>query len=165
MESKPKRGVAKEHPKSFVMQLLAAIIFFLVWIIDSFIFMFSTILESYIPFLIRIIIFLALLTIGLLLIFKTGHILFHKEDKTFKLIKTGIFSYTRHPLYLGVLILYVGFIILSFSLISIIGFIIVCIIYNQIATFEEYELEKEFQEEYVEYKKQVPKWIPFIRKK
>ena len=105
MESRPKRGVAKEHPKSYLMQLLAAIIFFIIWMTDSFIFMFSTIFESYIPFLIRIIIFLALLTIGLLLIFKTGHILFHKEDVRSKLIKTGIFSYTRHPLYLGILIL------------------------------------------------------------
>lgn len=165
MESKPNRGVAKEYSKSHLMQLLAAIIFFIIWITDSFIFMFSTIFESYIPFLIRIIIFLALLTIGLLLILKTGHILFHKENVTFKLIKTGIFSYTRHPLYLGVLILYLGFIILSFSLISIIGFIIVFIIYDRIATFEEYELEKEFKKEYIEYKKQVPKWIPLIIKR
>ena len=163
MESIHKRGVGREHTRSHLVQLLAAIIFFLIWILDSFIFMFSTVLASYIPFIIRIILFLSLLTIGLFLIFRTGHILFHKENVASKLIKTGIFAHTRHPLYLGVLMLYLGFILLSMSLISIIGFIIAFILYNWIATFEENDLEKLFKEEYSEYKKKVPKWIPSLK--
>ena len=163
LESIHKRGVGREHTRSHLVQLLAAIIFFLIWILDSFIFMLSTVLASYIPFIVRIILFLSLLTIGLFLIFRTGHILFHKENVSSKLIKTGIFAHTRHPLYLGVLMLYLGFILLSMSLISIIGFIIVFILYNWIATFEENALEKLFKEEYSEYKKKVPKWIPSLK--
>jgi len=165
LEFNKNRGIAKEHPKTYLIQSLAALIFFFIWIIDSFIFMFSTILANYIPFNISLILFLALIIIGLFLIFLTGHILFHKGDAPSKLIKTGIFSYTRHPLYLGVLILYLGFIFLSMSLVSIIGLIIVFILYDRIASFEENDLEKVFQEEYVEYKKNVPKWIPSFKKR
>ena len=163
MNSINKRGVAKEHPRSGIIQLSAALIFFLVWILDSFIFMFSTILTHYIPFIVRLILFLSLLIIGLVLIFIAGHILFHGEGQS-KLVKTGIFCHTRHPIYLGSLIIYLGFTFLSLSLLSIIGFIIVFILYDWLATFEEKDLEMTFKEEYLEYKKTVPKWIPSIKK-
>ncbi|MFW9902651.1 MAG: methyltransferase family protein [Candidatus Thorarchaeota archaeon] len=165
MESIHKRGVSKEHPKGHLIQLAVGFIFFLIWILDSFIFMFSTILANYISFFIRLILFLSFLIIGFFLIFRTGHILFHKEDTSSKLIKTGIFAHTRHPLYLGVLIVYIGFILLTISMLSIVGFIIVFILYDRIATFEEKELEKSFQEEYVEYKRHVSKWIPIFKKR
>jgi len=164
LESIHKRGVGKEHPKSHLIQFLAGIIFFFVWILDSFVFMFSTILASYIPLFIRIILCLGFTVIGLFLIFIAGHILFHRKDVSSKLIKTGIFAHTRHPIYLGVFILYLGFIFLSMSLISIIGFIIVFILYNWIVNFEEKDLEEIFKEEYIEYKKNVPKWIPSLKK-
>ena len=163
LESFHKRGLGQEHPKGHLIQLSALIIFFLIWILDSFIFTLSTVLARYIPFFIRIIVFLSLLIIGLFLIFRTGHILFNKENVPSKLIKKGIFAHTRHPLYLGVLIIYLGLIILSVSLLSIIGFIVVFILYNWIATFEENDLEKLFKEEYLEYKKRVPKWIPSFK--
>ncbi|MCK4371063.1 MAG: isoprenylcysteine carboxylmethyltransferase family protein [Candidatus Lokiarchaeota archaeon] len=163
LESIHTRGVGKEHSRSHLIQLLAAFIFFFIWILDSFIFMFSTGLASYIHFIIRIILCLSFLIIGLFLIFRTGHILFNKENVPSKLIKKGIFAHTRHPLYLGVLIIYLGLILLSVSLLSIIGFIVAFILYNWIATFEESDLEKLFKEEYLEYKKRVPKWIPSFR--
>ena len=159
-----KRGAGKEHPRSSLIQISAAIIFFLIWILDSFIFMFSTILTQYTPFIIQLILFLSLLIIGLVLIFVTGHILFHGEDPS-KLIKTGIFSHTRHPLYLGVLLTYLGLVFLSLSLLSIIGLIIVFVLYNWIATFEENDLQEIFKKEYLEYKKKVSKWIPSIKKR
>ena len=162
LESFHKRGVGREHTRSHLIQLLAAFIFFLIWILDSFIFTFSTVLARYIPFFIRIILFLSLLIIGLFLIFRTGHLLFHEHTPS-KLIKTGIFAHTRHPLYLGVLLIYLGLIFLSVSLLSIIGFIVVFILYNYIATFAENELEKLFKEEYLEYKKKVSKWIPSLK--
>ncbi|MFX0040271.1 MAG: methyltransferase family protein [Promethearchaeota archaeon] len=165
MESIHKRGLGEEHPRGHLIQFTAAIIFFLIWILDSFIFMISAFLTNYIPFLVRVVLFLSLIIIGLFLIFRTGHLLFHKEDTPSKLIKTGIFAHTRHPLYLGVLIIYLAFIFLTISLISIAGFIIVFISYNWLATYEENDLEKIFQEEYIEYKKEVHKWIPFFRKK
>ncbi|MFX1380232.1 MAG: methyltransferase family protein [Promethearchaeota archaeon] len=162
MVSNHKRGVGEEHPNGHIIQLSAAIIFFLIWILDSFVFMVTIFIARYIPFSLRIILFLSFLVLGFFLIFRSGHLLFHKEDTPSKLIKTGLYAHIRHPLYLGVLLIYLGFVIFSVSLISIFGFIIVFILYNWIATFEERDLEKLFQQEYLEYKKKVNKWIPFI---
>lgn len=165
VESIYKRGVGREHPKGHLIQLLAAIIFFLLWILDSFVFILSIDLIRYIPNIIniiRIVLFIIFLIMGLFLIFRTGYILFHEEMPS-SLIKTGIFAHTRHPLYLGVLIIYIGLILLSVSLISIVGFIIAFLLYNWIANFEEKDLEEIFKEEYLEYKKKVPKWIPSIK--
>ncbi len=164
LESIHKRGVGREHPRSHLIQLLAMIIFFLIWVLDSFIFMFSTVFTQYVPFIIRIVLFLILLVIGLVLIFRTGHILFHEETPSM-LITTRIFARTRNPIYLGVLIIYLGFIFLSVSLISIIGFIFALILYNWIVNFEENDLEEIFKEEYKEYKKKVPKWIPSLKRR
>lgn len=162
MEPIHKQGPGQEHQKSHIIQLLAMIIFFIIWIIDSFIFTFSTILTGYIPIIIQIIGFISFLTLGLILSFRTGHVIFQAENSN-KLITTGILSHTRHPLYLGVLIIYVGFIFLTMSLISIGGLIIAFLLYNYIASFEENELIEIFKEEYLDYKKRVPKWIPSIR--
>lgn len=162
MEPIHKQGPGQEHQKSHIIQLLAMIIFFIIWIIDSFIFTFSTILTGYIPIIIQIIGFISFLTLGLILSFRAGHVIFQAENSN-KLITTGILSHTRHPLYLGVLIIYVGFIFLTMSLISIVGLIIAFLLYNYIASFEENELIEIFKEEYLDYKKRVPKWIPSIR--
>ncbi|MBY8992729.1 MAG: isoprenylcysteine carboxylmethyltransferase family protein [Candidatus Lokiarchaeota archaeon] len=162
MEPIHKQGPGQEHQKSHIIQLFAMIIFFIIWIIDSFIFTFSTILTGYIPIIIQIIGFISFLPLGLILSFRAGHVIFQAENSN-KLITTGILSHTRHPLYLGVLIIYVGFIFLTMSLISIVGLIIAFLLYNYIASFEENELIEIFKEEYLEYKKRVPKWIPSIR--
>lgn len=162
MESNHKRGIGKEHPKSIQIQGFGVLTLFFIWIIDSFIVKFSISLTIYIPLLICLIISISLLIIGCVLIFGTGHILFHKKYYFPGLITTGIFSHTRHPLYLGVLIIYLGLIFFSFSFISIIGWIIVFILYDYLASFEKRELEKKYDKKYLEYKKKVPKWFPRI---
>jgi protein-S-isoprenylcysteine O-methyltransferase Ste14 len=146
-----------------LIQFSAAAIYFIIWILDSFIFEFSTVFKSFIPFILRLILFLSLFIIGCVLIFGTGHILFHKKNKSSELITTGIFAHTRHPLYLGVLLIYLGLILFSFSLISIIVWIIIIILYDKLATFEENDLKTLYKEVYTEYQKKVPKWIPKIK--
>jgi protein-S-isoprenylcysteine O-methyltransferase Ste14 len=61
-----------------------------------------------------------------------------------------------------VIILYLGLIIFSLSILSLVGWIIVIILYDRLATFEENDLEEIFKEKYLEYKKEVPKWLPKI---
>lgn len=87
-------------------------------------------------------------------------VLFHEKYKAPTLIDTGLLAYVRHPLYLGVLLLYFGFILGTFSIISFLMFLIVIFLYNKMATYEEQDLERIFGEEYLEYKRRVPKWIP-----
>jgi protein-S-isoprenylcysteine O-methyltransferase Ste14 len=100
------------------------------------------------------------LALGVMLVRLAEKALFHEELESPKVIDAGMLGHVRHPLYLGVLIIYLGFIIGTFSIISFVIFIFIALIYNKLATYEERDLERIFGEKYLEYKNRVPKWIP-----
>ena len=80
-----------------------------------------------------------------------------------QLIKTGIYSRIRHPIYLSYILLFAGF---CLAMQSIIGFgllIVVCGIWfeNRIA-IEETMLIEEFGEKYLKYQQESKKLFPFI---
>jgi protein-S-isoprenylcysteine O-methyltransferase Ste14 len=80
------------------------------------------------------------------------------------LVTDGMYGYVRNPMILGVLTVLIGesVAILSYSiLIWAAGFFVINTIWFII--FEEPNLEKKFGDEYREYKKKVPRWIPRLR--
>jgi protein-S-isoprenylcysteine O-methyltransferase Ste14 len=79
--------------------------------------------------------------------------------KSGKLVTTGIYSHVRHPLYLGVIVMYLGFTFYSFSLLSLLPWLLAVAAYNKMANYEEQVLAKRFGKEYLDYKKSVRKWI------
>lgn len=151
--------LAPEHPYGDLGQIIALIIFLSVWILDSFIIPFSTLLADYVPIYIRLILaglffvpagYLA--RSGLTTVFK------EKRDPP-KVINTGVFSFSRHPIYLSALLVYLGFIFTTLSVICLVLFVVIFIFYDYIASFEERQLEEKFGQEYIDYKKKVPKWV------
>ena len=78
-----------------------------------------------------------------------------------KLIVGGIYGYVRNPMIMGVQAALIGesFILLSFHILlwTVIFFFINNIYFT---LYEEPELGKRFGEEYLEYKRKVPRWIP-----
>lgn len=154
----PRLGI--EAPHSHLIQGLSMIVFVFVWNLDSSIISLSTILNTFIPLIARIILFLFILIIAYLLILKSHKILFRQPENKDELITEGIFRHVRHPMYLGILLIYLALIFLSISLISTVTWIVIILIYNRLASYEENELEKLFNVKYLEYKKKVPKWIP-----
>lgn len=79
-----------------------------------------------------------------------------------KLVKHGIYSCIRHPIYFGAILFNLGFILL-FS--SLYGFLIMlafipCILYR--IRIEEKMLIQKFGEEYRDYMKTTNKIIPFV---
>ncbi|MHA1884943.1 MAG: methyltransferase family protein [Promethearchaeota archaeon] len=152
--------LGNEAPHSHLLQGGSLVIFALVWILDSLIFTFSIFLSFYIPFLFRIILFGIIIIIAIVFIQISQKILFNQPENKDELITEGIFGHVRHPLYLGVLLIYLSFIFLSISLISLVVWVIILLIYDRLATFEEKELEKIYKQEYLEYKDKIPKWIP-----
>jgi protein-S-isoprenylcysteine O-methyltransferase Ste14 len=150
----------REVPHSHLIQGLSPVIFLIIWILDSDILFFSVYLNNFVPYLIRLVLFLISLFFALLLIILSHRTLFNKNQPSDRLITGGILKYVRNPLYLGVLLIYVSFLFLSLSLISIALFMIIFLIYNRMVNYEEKELEKLFGEDYLKYKKSVSKWIP-----
>jgi protein-S-isoprenylcysteine O-methyltransferase Ste14 len=124
---------------------------------------FSVFLDKYIPFIVNIIVFGAILALAIVLIQISQKTLFNTPENKEELINKGIFSHVRHPLYLGVLLIYLSLFFLSISLMSLGLWVIIFLIYNRLAAFEEDELEKIYKEDYIEYKKRARRWIPRIK--
>ncbi len=150
----------KEHPKNHILQLISLIVFLTTWILDSFIFKFSIGLAIYVSWVFRLILFLIVSTFGLLTARSAEKSIFQEIPESPTIIDTGILAHVRHPLYLGVLLIYLGFVLGTFSLVSLFVFIIIALIYNLLATYEEQDLERVFGGDYLDYKKRVPMWIP-----
>ena len=153
-----------EAPHSHLIQGLSIVVFTFVWMLDSLILSFSIFLNNFLPLIYRIVLFAVVLIIAFMLIQISHKTLFKQSENKDDLITEGILGHVRNPMYLGVLLIYLAFIFLSISLISIAIWIIIILIYNKLATFEGNQLEKLFKEKYLEYKKKVPKWIPRLTK-
>ena len=83
-----------------------------------------------------------------------------KAHETSRLITSGIYSFTRNPMYLGLSSIQVAFGIYLGAYVSI--FLIPCfIIYitNKQIIYEEEILKKEFKDEYLNYLRRVRRWI------
>ncbi len=147
-----------ELPHAHQLQVVYLILFSIVWFLDSFIFNFSTFLTNFIPLVLRVVLALSVLVLGFGMT-SLGHwLLFNK--KLSGLVDVGIFAHVRHPMYLGYILAYLGFIIGTMSLLSIIPWLLIIHLYIKLVNYEEQELEKRFGKEFLEYKRRVPKWIP-----
>ena len=79
------------------------------------------------------------------------------------LITQGIYAHVRNPLYLGVIIQLFGwFFILLFTFLLIMPFFFMLLFFF-VARWEEKELIERFGEEYLTYKKAVPRFFPRFR--
>ena len=83
--------------------------------------------------------------------------------------KSGPYSIVRNPLYIGNMMIYVGFAFVAGSVyvvtISSITFVYFFIQYSLIISLEEEALEEKFGNEYLTYKKLVPSILPRINNK
>ena len=149
----------REMPHAHLYHALLPVIFMIVWVLDTRILVLSTFLDEIIPFSVRVTFFAVFLCIAFILMGLSHRTLFGNGPPT--TLKTdGILAHTRNPMYLGILCMYVAFITLSVSLISVALFIVVVYVYTKMVNYEENILEEMFNEEFKEYKQTVPKWIP-----
>jgi len=149
-----------EHVYGDIGQLIFLVIFLIVWIADSFIFRYSTFLTQYISNFIRFPIALVILIIAGLLARAGLNTVFGKKREEPYIITTGVFSFVRHPIYLASILFYLGFILLSLSLLSILVWILIIIFYYMISRYEEKLLIKAFGSAYGEYMRKVHMFLP-----
>jgi len=153
-------GREGEHPYGDLGQIIILVGFLTIWILDSFVFRYSTFLSPHVPLYLRFI-FAGLILVAAIYLVRSGHRAASDEVlSSSRLLTDGAFSRVRHPLYLASLLFYLFLVAISLSLISLLVFMGVFIFYNAIAAYEERFLEKKFGQEYSDYRKKVPRWIP-----
>ncbi len=82
--------------------------------------------------------------------------------RTSRLMTRGPYRICRNPMLLGVFIYYIGVVIIIWAWQALAVFIAYfCVMMIQV-NFEEKRLERDFGDEYRDYKKQTKKLIPFI---
>lgn len=158
--SENKTVLGSEFPYCDKIQLTMIILFFVIWGLDSFICNYSTVLVGLIPLPLRLFLAILSLSMGVYLGAKSHKAVFGEIHDQSKLIDSGVYSWVRHPMYLGTLVFCLGFFFYSFSLLSFGVWIGFFILYDKMAAYEERDLIRILGEEYIAYQKRVPKWFP-----
>ena len=160
----------REHPHCHLIQFLCLVAFFFVWILETFVITSSVCVFPPIPLPIRLFIFSFLICLSFAISRSLHNLVLadntknekngHKHHPPDQIIDFGVMAYVRHPLYLAMLLFYLAFVILTMSTISFLIWIIIVFIHNKMASFEENQLLKMFNDQYSKYQKTVPKWLP-----
>jgi protein-S-isoprenylcysteine O-methyltransferase Ste14 len=79
---------------------------------------------------------------------------------TTKILDTGFYGFSRNPIYLGMILIYLG-ITCFFNFVWFLSFlpIVLLVIHFGVILREEKYLEEKFGEDYLDYKKRVRRWI------
>jgi len=84
-----------------------------------------------------------------------------RSDRLGPLIDTGPFSLVRNPLYLGNILLWLGFVFAARMVwFAPIALLLLILEYHAIVRWEERLLESRIGPSYVDYTERVPRWVP-----
>jgi protein-S-isoprenylcysteine O-methyltransferase Ste14 len=155
------------HHPGHIFHIVLPIIFLVIWILDSFVFRYSTMLADYIPLALRIVLCFGVLICAFIL-WGAAHkalfgALFNPPRHTPNgLVTTGVFAFLRHPMYLGNLLALLSGFLLTWSLMTLGCWIVVFIIFNNQAAREDKSLEETYGEKYRNYRTSVSRWLPSL---
>jgi protein-S-isoprenylcysteine O-methyltransferase Ste14 len=158
-------GLGSEHPLCDRIQLVILTLFFVFWGFDSlcfFVFGDSTVIFQALNF--------PLLFSGTILFWSLSFYLISKSHKAVleqvqdppKLVESGVYSWIRHPMYLGILLFCLAFLFICLSLVSFVMWVMFFIFYDRMATYEERKLIEMLNGRYIIYQNRVSKWFPKV---
>jgi protein-S-isoprenylcysteine O-methyltransferase Ste14 len=101
---------------------------------------------------------------GFFLLAGTWNVLY-KAQRTHTLATGGSYAYLRHPQYMGFILIMVGFILQWPTLLTLLMFPVLVIMYVKLAHREEREVQAEFGDAYTRYAAQTPAFFPRMRRK
>ncbi len=166
----PKNRVmlGSEHPLCDKIQSVILILFLAAWSLDTLsylLFRVSTILAGLNSFPLLLFPALASWGLGIYLASKSHGAVLPETAGQPRLIESGVYSWVRHPMYLGTLLFCLGFFFAMVSLLSLGILVVFFVFYDRMATYEEKDLIRVLGETYSAYQKRVPKWCPKLYKR
>jgi protein-S-isoprenylcysteine O-methyltransferase Ste14 len=87
----------------------------------------------------------------------------YQAQRERRLATTGPYSRVRHPQYLGFILIMAGFLFQWPTLVTLVMFPILVVMYLRLAQREEAEARADFGAAYEKYARDVPGWIPRLR--
>lgn len=92
-------------------------------------------------------------------------IVFGEKRENPEVIRKSVFNVVRHPIYLSEILLYLGLLMLSISLIAVLVWVISILFLYYISRYEERVLIARFGKDYEQYMQEVPMFIPRLKKR
>jgi protein-S-isoprenylcysteine O-methyltransferase Ste14 len=96
---------------------------------------------------------------GMAMVFFAWRVLYRAQQEH-SLAKTGLYRYMRHPQYTAFILVMIGFLIQWPTLLTMLMFPVLVWVYTRLAFREERQVIEEFGEEYTNYAKVTPAFIP-----
>jgi protein-S-isoprenylcysteine O-methyltransferase Ste14 len=155
----PENYKESEAPQADAIQAVLAAVFFTVWAADSFWLHWSTSYSAQVPGMVRTTLFAALTLLGCYLSWRAHRQIFGVVRREAELVDYGVFRVSRHPMYLGIMMIYLGLALSSMSAAALFVLIIVFLFYNHLAAYEERKLIEFFGERYLDYAKRIRRWL------
>jgi protein-S-isoprenylcysteine O-methyltransferase Ste14 len=101
--------------------------------------------------------------VGILLIIY-GWRQIHQGRKDGKLVTSGLYGYIRHPQYVGFLMITLGLNVMWLTIITLILWPILVVLYWRLSKREDKDMEELFGKEFKDYKNRVPGFVPRLWK-
>jgi protein-S-isoprenylcysteine O-methyltransferase Ste14 len=158
-------GLAGEHALTDVGQVVLFLAFLGIWVSDSFLFRYS-LFGAALPLYVRIPLCAAALAGSMGLALPAHKAIFGDTHREPGVVRTGVYSRVRHPMYLGSWLVPVGLAIATGSLASIAVCGVMLAFYLYVSRCEERLLLEKHGAEYREYMARVPMLFPLrLRRK
>jgi protein-S-isoprenylcysteine O-methyltransferase Ste14 len=152
--------LAGEYVHGDMGQIVLGLVFGTVWILDSLWFEKTTFLAAHVPLALRLALAGLVFILSMYLARSGLNTVFGDIRERPVVIREGVFRLVRHPVYLGAMLMYLGFLILIPSLIAVAVWLIIILFYYVISRIEERMLMDMFGKEYASYMEEVPMFIP-----
>jgi protein-S-isoprenylcysteine O-methyltransferase Ste14 len=96
---------------------------------------------------------------GFILLSAAWKVLFDAQRRH-TLATTGVYEYVRHPQYVGFIVIMVGFLLQWPTILTLLMFPVLVVMYVRLAHIEEREALREFGDQYRAYMQRVPAFVP-----
>ncbi len=103
------------------------------------------------------------LAAGFLLLSSAWNVLYHAQRQA-KLATAGPYAHVRHPQYLAFVLILLGFLLQWPTLLTLLMFPVLLLMYARLASTEEAEMQTRFGDDYARYAGQTPGFFPRLRR-
>lgn len=105
------------------------------------------------------------LIVGGLILLSAAWRVLHRAQQEGRLAKTGVYAHIRHPQYLGFIVIMAGFLLQWPTLPTLVMFPVLLWMYARLARREEQDSLRQFGDQYRQYMRAVPGFIPRLSAK